>query len=443
MTGADDSLLGIHLIGPGYGENIIIELPDGRVGVIDCHRPGRSKTRPPAGTVHPTLSFLESKKVERLAFVALTHPHEDHGRGMRDLLERFANQLDEVWMFRAWDTAVYLEKCCVARKKKLKQHIKDRIKREPDSFAYELLRIRHLVLKECCDPKDAERAELREFHSNQTYHYGQVSVRFLGPNQGTAAGYVGHICQAVENALEKGCENWHEADANHNILSPAILLEFGQTRILLGGDMERQAWEEAIATARNNDISLKSHFIKISHHGSRTGLTPGMYRQMTIPSKSLAALTPCRKGRNRLPDRHGIAEAYPCMTELFATHAAAAAEGTNRHSYPTVPPEWAERLQQQPGLSALLNKDVCTATFGDGDPCDSLPAEWVRDIQERPSLAASLAEQVVEGTPGYSHDGRTLEDTCRVSFFFDADGREILERRYIGEEASRLDWHGT
>ncbi len=29
-------VLGIHIIGGGYGESIVLELPNGKVGVLDC-----------------------------------------------------------------------------------------------------------------------------------------------------------------------------------------------------------------------------------------------------------------------------------------------------------------------------------------------------------------------------------------------------------------------
>jgi hypothetical protein len=87
------SLLGIHVLGPRLGESIIVELPDGGVGVIDSFAGGEK-------TPHPVIAFLEQKypKLSKLRFFALTHPHTDHCHRCAEICNRFPP--DEVWVFR-------------------------------------------------------------------------------------------------------------------------------------------------------------------------------------------------------------------------------------------------------------------------------------------------------------------------------------------------------
>ena len=69
--------LTIRFFGVGDGDCILIELPDGRLGLIDSNsRPGRGES--------PALEFLRGKP---LAFCVLTHPHADHCGGMLEVLQ--------------------------------------------------------------------------------------------------------------------------------------------------------------------------------------------------------------------------------------------------------------------------------------------------------------------------------------------------------------------
>jgi hypothetical protein len=96
--------LTIHVIGSGFGETIVICLPNGKVGVIDCYSPDLALKNPEErATRNPIVRFLRtSLAVDRLAFLALTHPHEDHGRGLSHILSEYKDRIDEVWIFDAF-----------------------------------------------------------------------------------------------------------------------------------------------------------------------------------------------------------------------------------------------------------------------------------------------------------------------------------------------------
>jgi hypothetical protein len=60
------------------GETIIIEFPDGGLGIVDAH-PSATNSRP------PILDLVKGKKIH---FVCLTHPHADHGIDLIPVLEK-------------------------------------------------------------------------------------------------------------------------------------------------------------------------------------------------------------------------------------------------------------------------------------------------------------------------------------------------------------------
>lgn len=89
-------LLGVHVLGPGYGESVILEFPDKTVGVIDVFRE-------PQGAV-PVIDFLE-KHFDRptVRFIAVTHPHADHCVGLSDLVDRY--RAEEFFVFDTFQDA--------------------------------------------------------------------------------------------------------------------------------------------------------------------------------------------------------------------------------------------------------------------------------------------------------------------------------------------------
>ena len=60
------------------GEQIILEFPDGGLGVVDAH-PSAQNSRP---------SILRLVAGRKIHFVCLTHPHADHGIDLIPILQQ-------------------------------------------------------------------------------------------------------------------------------------------------------------------------------------------------------------------------------------------------------------------------------------------------------------------------------------------------------------------
>ena len=80
----DPPRLAVHVLGAGKGESIVLQLSDGRWGVVDCFAPSSTNAE-----TNPVLRFLRERDVRELEFLCLTHPHDDHYKGMSHLLEAF------------------------------------------------------------------------------------------------------------------------------------------------------------------------------------------------------------------------------------------------------------------------------------------------------------------------------------------------------------------
>lgn len=78
----ESSPLSLLAFGPGFGESLLIRTPEGRWIAVDSTTRQRKRR-----AVNPTLAALDAYEAE-LDVVLLTHPHEDHVKGLRDLIER-------------------------------------------------------------------------------------------------------------------------------------------------------------------------------------------------------------------------------------------------------------------------------------------------------------------------------------------------------------------
>jgi len=85
----------VHVLDVGQGDSMLLRLPSGGWGVVDCHMKA-GQTEPPA------LTFLRKRRVRELELVVLTHPDIDHFRGMGDLLNYFSTEgrrVKRFWRF--------------------------------------------------------------------------------------------------------------------------------------------------------------------------------------------------------------------------------------------------------------------------------------------------------------------------------------------------------
>jgi hypothetical protein len=108
-----------------------------------------------------------------------------------------------------------------------------------------------------------------------------------------------------------------------NHLSIATMISVGPASVLLGADVENSGtptagWEAILGTHHQSPLTAGASVYKIPHHGSQNAHNPEVWRQLLKP-KPMAALTPWRKGRGRLPTREGIAEIVSRTPFAFAT----------------------------------------------------------------------------------------------------------------------------
>ena len=440
--------LGIHLIGAGIGESIVIELPNGRIGVIDCYCSRLSaSTSEERLDANPTLRFLDDHlHAESLAFIALTHPHEDHGRGLSQILEHYQNRIEQIWIFETYQDECLCRYFRTLLESKRRLPVEELLNDKPGSFSTELMKTRNLVREETTT--GTSKTKLRKFQDYQEFGLADepVEFHFLGPSSQLVDRYQTSLSDSLSSLVDPETKNvyakWRPDKVNHNLASPAILLVYGKTRVILGGDMESTGWQQVLVEQQDETVTrppLDCTFVKVSHHGSSNGYCDGLYAMLSERKAPVAAITPFNRGALSLPSTEGLNHLKTNTSEVFVTN-------LTRVKGPYAPktlgdfvylsPSWASLLRRHPEWTGALEPSV-VETEAEFEPLHELPTALVYHLRSDPELALALRPQLADQVHLPSDD-QSAERTYRLSFFFDANGHELKKRRYVGPGAGKI-----
>jgi hypothetical protein len=218
-----------------------------------------------------------------LEFLALTHPHDDHYRGMSHLLEAFPVRF--FWRFNGLSGPHFIRLVEYLRVEAEALDQTDAIE-----SGREFERIFALIGRSRRDGGPSPRVK-RSGPATQLYpvpYDEAASFRILGlaPSGNQVERYERslHQCFNADGTIRSRLPH-----ADHNLVSMALLVIFGQTRILLGGDVEREGWQDVIAEM--GPATLASHAVKVSHHGSPTGYCDGLWSHISASISPLAIVT--------------------------------------------------------------------------------------------------------------------------------------------------------
>ncbi len=298
--------LGLHVINAGYGESIVLEMPGNRWGVIDCYSPDLNKP-----DTNPTFQFLRERSVERLEFLALTHPHADHYHGLKDLLDYL--QVSAFWWFAGISPAELPRFVNGLREEISGTKTTDRSRQHSVRNLDQLF----LTVIEQRKAKTLVSTQMSDFKTLYPLPLGgtpdsdAVQIHTLAPWTGTVQRYQEklHKCFDSERLKQK------MAALKHNQISAALLIEFGKTRLILGGDVEQESWEEALSQIDHS--RLNAHAVKVSHHGSRNGYCAGLWPLFCASGHTIAIITPSRL--HSLPNEDAVTHIRESTRQIVST----------------------------------------------------------------------------------------------------------------------------
>jgi hypothetical protein len=300
--------LHIRVFGASSGESIVLQLPDRTWAVVDCFATSPNDTR-----TNPAYQFLVSQGVQSLEFLCLTHPHADHFMGMGRLIRDL--QIKAFWAFGGLLPPDF---------ELLRTFFEGdaQTSRLPDSRARE---------REISTIFDTVRTKGIRHQSvaARTLIYPSIGAETNIQIWGIAPS--GRHINEYKLALLNSFKGKHFKSAlpqsDHNLISSAFLVKFGETRIILGGDVERCGWQDVLD---DNPGDLSSHAVKVPHHGSKNGYCPSLWDRFSFAGKPIAILTPFAP--KSLPNRDALDHIH---ARTSAIHSAAVTRH-NPLSYPTL-----------------------------------------------------------------------------------------------------------
>jgi len=321
--------LTIYALGPGFGESQVVVLPDRRVVVVDaCTYDG---TNLPA-------ALLRRLGVRSIDLLVLTHPDLDHVRGVAELVRSFAPGRIWRYPFESYIRDIVAEWC----------------RREPDNTHHQelseaLAAIEDHGRRSGCIETAAYRSKEWQppggsyaIHALAPTHYDQERTRLAWSK--LIERHDGRW--RLSSRFQKLLDGTIKLGDVPNVISVAVVIEWGSRRVLLAGDVlngnasRHSGWKgvlralDAVDAPRGhlvNDLDL----VKVSHHGSFGACSPEAWSRHAKSGKTTGFIAPF--GAHRLPHHDSLLTLRAhCLRLGITTDAGGAFERAERAGWMTV-----------------------------------------------------------------------------------------------------------
>jgi hypothetical protein len=290
-TDAAHGLLELHVLSAGYGESIILHLPDGKWGVVDCY--ATSVNDP---DTNAAIRFLKERRVSELEFLCLTHPHDDHYRGMSQFFDCFAD-IRYFWRF-AGATYEGLRRLAKIDAKEGKTDLCATLRRVGEQRIAKSLRVAQMI-------------DVKHLYPEKCFEESALRIWSIAPSSNQVEAFEETLAKCFDKS---GRLRPKRPQLDANMVSAALLVVFGSTRLILGGDVEGPAWKEIL---QRMNADLAAHAVKVSHHGSTTGYTEGLWAAFAKAGSPCAIITPFQ--RYRLPEKAAVRHIAEHTKNQFTT----------------------------------------------------------------------------------------------------------------------------
>ncbi len=282
---SEDITIEIYIFSCGQGDTVLLHLPDDKWVLVDCN------LRKEDGSKKKFFDFVRSRKIERLSYVFLTHPHHDHFCGMDEVLRHFSTDGRSVGYY--CDGGL--------NSKTVMKLLENNVGEESYGKLQEILDdLDNRGLVEYC--------EMDERHEDIGLAGYEDSVRLVpvAPNPGSRR----RILRSELKRLARNPKLKTEAN-DLSIILVLVAHRNGKTfNALLAADAGRDQLERSIGVWERKEGVPEGEgrfdTVKVPHHGSLASHWSALCGRKTSNPKSGVAAISAGSSRPGLPDRQVI-----------------------------------------------------------------------------------------------------------------------------------------
>jgi beta-lactamase superfamily II metal-dependent hydrolase len=268
MVKTKRSELRITIFDVGFGDHILLEFPNGSVGIVDsCIPPGLDE--PPAlKRLRQIRKERHLKKPLEIKFLCITHPHDDHVNGIMQIIDDQDFEVKQIWHSVSSSLDFVIRQLNGRKLRSYKGA-------EPISSYFRAHSPTRQLLEALRYAKKHKKliplVEFRDFRD--VMPIGDVKIKCLSPCDKAVTRYIKRIEKDIE------C-NGNKAVPYANRISLVLHLSYGNKRILLSSDAVRANWREMMR--KTSALKFKGslfpvHVIKAPHHGSTNTYYKGLW----------------------------------------------------------------------------------------------------------------------------------------------------------------------
>ena len=284
------NVIEVTVIGPGYGECILLHIGNGSWVIVDSCRNAES---------HPVaLAYFHDiglNPTEAVRLIVATHWHDDHIRGMGKLVE-------------VCSKATF---CCasvlganefLAAVGAMASHPMSKT----GSGMKELYKVFSLLATRSSKPVFA-------IANRRIFNRDGCEIWSLSPFDKEFGLFLQEIGRLRPQERETK-RRTHSLMPNK--IAVVLLIKIEDAIILLGSDLEGRSWLEILAAQERPNF--KASVFKVPHHGSQNAHEDRVWSEM-LHSEPIAALTPWRKGGRSLPTKSDVKRILSFTRKAYAT----------------------------------------------------------------------------------------------------------------------------
>lgn len=259
------SNLEIRVFGDGNGESIFIKFPNDKIGIIDFGCKYFLKW---------FKSYVTDKHIPSIEFLVWTHPHDDHTHYLLDLLDYCDENQIIINLFGRFHFGQ------LRGLSELIEQIDERYFENSSTTYVSKPKPRYLInLFEKISDLNKNKNLIRKIDAQLCIGkelYGKnaldddISITCIAPCSNDIEKYNEKYDDCLRKAINfEGLQSDFSIEsAFHNIISVALIIEFGALKILLGGDVTNDSWNEIYKDDRFPILKSNIVFLKAPHHGS-------------------------------------------------------------------------------------------------------------------------------------------------------------------------------